>query len=133
VLFTKVEAPPATQPQTAIWHFGWHVTDEEQTLARFKRSGTFLLPLYTTEEGGTVAISNQTWPGTGGVLGLTRAQIADAKGRGIKPTGGAGFGYVRGPDDVMIEYQGNMPAERFNHVHMYGSSRSARSSGISAT
>jgi catechol 2,3-dioxygenase-like lactoylglutathione lyase family enzyme len=119
VLFTKVDAPPATQPQTAIWHFGWHVTDEEQTLARFKRSGTFLLPLYTTEEGGTVAISSQTWPGTGGVLGLTRPQIADAKARGVKPAGGAGFGYVRGPDDVMIEYQGNMPAERFNHVHMY--------------
>jgi len=119
VLFTKVEAPPATQPQTAIWHFGWHVTDEEQTLARFKRSGTFLLPLYTTEEGGTVAISSHTWPGTGGVLGLTRPQIADAKARGVKPAGGAGFGYVRGPDDVMIEYQGNMPAERFNHVHMY--------------
>jgi len=119
VLFSKVDAPPATQPQTAIWHFGWHVTDEEQTLTRFRRSGTFLLPLYTTEEGGTVAISSHTWPGTGGVLGLTRAQIADAKARGVKPAGGAGFGYVRGPDDVMIEYQGNMPAERFNHVHMY--------------
>ena len=25
VLFTKVEQPPATQPQTAVWHFGWHV------------------------------------------------------------------------------------------------------------
>jgi catechol 2,3-dioxygenase-like lactoylglutathione lyase family enzyme len=119
VLFTKVDAPPSTQPHTAIWHFGWHVTDEEQTLARFKRTGTFLLPLYTTEEGGTVAISSHTWPGTGGVLGLTRPQIADARARGVKPAGGAGFGYVRGPDDVMIEYQGNMPAERFNHVHLY--------------
>src|SRR3954451_18212254 len=105
VLFTKVEAPPATQPQTAIWHFGWHVTDEERTLERFKHSGTFLLPLYTTEEGGTVAISSHTWPGAGGVLGLTRAQIGDARARGVKPAGGAGFGYVRGPDDVMIEYQ----------------------------
>ncbi len=27
VLFTKVAAAPATSPQTAIWHFGWHVTD----------------------------------------------------------------------------------------------------------
>jgi len=24
VLFTKVKMPPSTQPQTAIWHFGWH-------------------------------------------------------------------------------------------------------------
>ena len=27
VLFSKVATPPATAPQTAIWHFGWHVTD----------------------------------------------------------------------------------------------------------
>src|SRR5712671_4725749 len=27
VLFTKVATPPPTAPQTAIWHFGWHVTD----------------------------------------------------------------------------------------------------------
>src|ERR1019366_5392542 len=33
--------------------------------------------------------------------------------------GGAGFAYIRGPDDAMIEVQGDMPAERFNHVHMY--------------
>jgi hypothetical protein len=25
VLFERVEMPPATQPQTAVWHF-WHVT-----------------------------------------------------------------------------------------------------------
>ena len=27
ILFTKVATPPVTSPQTAIWHFGWHVTD----------------------------------------------------------------------------------------------------------
>ena len=27
VLFTKVDEPPAMEPQSAIWHFGWHVTD----------------------------------------------------------------------------------------------------------
>jgi len=37
----------------------------------------------------------------------------------VKPQGGAGFAYIRGPDDAMIEVQGDMPAERFNHVHMY--------------
>ena len=26
VLFNKVNAPPSTQPPTAFWHFGWHVT-----------------------------------------------------------------------------------------------------------
>ena len=119
VLFSKVDQPPGTQPQTAVWHFGWHVTSERQTHARFVKDGVTLLPLYTTDEGGTVPISSDTWPGTGGVLGLTKAQIADAKAKGVKPNGGAGFGYIRGPDDALVEYQGDMPAERFNHVHMY--------------
>ena len=26
---------------------------------------------------------------------------------------------MQGPDNAIIEYQGDMPAERFNHVHMY--------------
>jgi catechol 2,3-dioxygenase-like lactoylglutathione lyase family enzyme len=119
VLFSKVDQPPATQPQTAVWHFGWHVTSERQTHARFTREGVTLLPLYTTDEGGTVAISSDTWPGTGGVLGLTKVQIAEARAKGVKPAGGAGFGYIRGPDDALVEYQGDMPAERFNHVHLY--------------
>ena len=64
-------------------------------------------------------MSSDTWPGTGGVLGLTKAQIAAAKAEGVKPAGGAGFAYMQGPDNAIIEYQGNMPAERFNHVHLY--------------
>jgi catechol 2,3-dioxygenase-like lactoylglutathione lyase family enzyme len=119
VLFSKVDQPPATEPQTAIWHFGWHVTNVRQTLERFKRDGVTLAPLYTTDEGGTVAVSSDTWPGTGGVLGLTKTQIADARAKGVKPNGGAGFAYLRGPDGALVEYQGDMPAERFNHVHMY--------------
>jgi hypothetical protein len=27
VLFSRVATAPATLPQTAPWHFGWHVTD----------------------------------------------------------------------------------------------------------
>ena len=119
VLFTKVDQPPATQPQTAVWHFGWHVTNERSTMARLRADGVTLLPLYTTDEGGTVNINSDTWPGTGGVLGLTKPQIEDAKKNSVKPAGGAGFAYIRGPDDALIEVQGDMPAERFNHVHMY--------------
>jgi catechol 2,3-dioxygenase-like lactoylglutathione lyase family enzyme len=119
VLFTKMDQPPSTQPQTAVWHFGWHVPSERQAFEKFKKDGITLLPLYTTDEGGTVAINSDTWPGTGGVLGLTRPQIAEARVNGTKPVGGAGFGYIRGPDDAMVEVQGDMPAERFNHVHMY--------------
>jgi catechol 2,3-dioxygenase-like lactoylglutathione lyase family enzyme len=78
-----------------------------------------LMPLYTTQGGGFVFVSSDTWPGTGGVLGLTKAQIADAIAKGTKPEGGAGFAYMRGPDNAIVEYQGNMPAERFNHVHLF--------------
>ena len=143
VLFNKVATPPATQPQTAFWHFGWHVTDVRAALDRFLRQNVTLVPLYTglhpnaqsprvggpglpavasakeSDGAGTVFISSDTWPGSGGVLGLTRAGIADAKARGITPAGGAGFAYLRGPDDALVEYQGNMKVERFNHVHMY--------------
>src|SRR5438093_6168164 len=119
VLFTKADQPPATQPQTAVWHFGWHVTSERTAMAKLRSDGVTLLPLYITDEGGTVNINSDTWPGTGGVLGLTRAQIEEAKKNNVKPQGGAGVAYIRGPDDAMIEVQGDMPAERFNHVHMY--------------
>jgi catechol 2,3-dioxygenase-like lactoylglutathione lyase family enzyme len=119
VLFNRVAAPPATQPATAFWHFGWHVTDVRATLQRFLHANIPLLPLYTGEGSRTVFVSSDTYPGSGGVLGLTTAGIADAKAKGIKPAGGAGFAYLRGPDDAVVEYQGNMPAERFNHLHMY--------------
>ena len=119
ILFNQVRTPPALAPQTAIWHFGWHVTDVRANMARYQKDNVKLLPLYTSDEGGSVWVSSDTWPGTGGVLGLTKAQIADAKTKGVQPAGGAGFAYLQGPDGAIIEYQGNMPAERFNHVHMY--------------
>ena len=119
ILFNKVSAPPALEPQTAIWHFGWHVTDSRADMARFKATGVKLLPLYTGPEGGEVFIQTDTYPGAGGTLGRTKAQLEEAKAQGIKPAGGGGFAYLQGPDGATVEYQGNMPAERFNHVHMY--------------
>jgi catechol 2,3-dioxygenase-like lactoylglutathione lyase family enzyme len=120
VLFTKVDAPPTSQPQSAIWHFGWHVTNSRRSLETYKtRSKVELLPLYTSEEGGSVLISSDTWPGQGGVLGLTKGQIAEAKATGIGPARGGGFAYMRGPDNALVEYAGDHPAERFNHVHLY--------------
>ena len=120
VLFTRVAAAPATAPQTAIWHFGWHVTDSRASLESYKgRPDVKLLPLYTTDEGGSVFVSSDTWPGTGGTPGLTKAQIADAKARSVQPTRTGGFSYMQGPDNALVEYAGNHPAERFNHVHLY--------------
>jgi hypothetical protein len=107
------------EPQTAIWHFGWHVTDVRANMARYKETGVKLLPLLVSPDGGEVFLNSDTFPGSGGTLGRTRAQLAEAKAQGIKPTGGGGFAYLQGPDGAIVEYQGNMPAERFNHVHMY--------------
>jgi catechol 2,3-dioxygenase-like lactoylglutathione lyase family enzyme len=120
VLFNKVDVAPPLAPQTALWHWGFHVLDIRKTLAEFTtRPEVKLLPLYTSDEGGSVLISSDTWPGTGGVLGLTKAQIAEARAKGIKPNGGGGFAYLQGPDGVIVEFVGNQPQERMNHVHMY--------------
>jgi catechol 2,3-dioxygenase-like lactoylglutathione lyase family enzyme len=120
LLFNKVATPAPVLPQTAIWHFGWHVVDVRKNLALYKtRPEVRLQPLYTTDEGGSVLVSSDTWPGTGGVLGLTKAQIAAARAEGVKPAVGAGFAYMAAPDSALVEYQGDFPAERFNHVHMF--------------
>src|ERR1700724_3508654 len=87
ILFDKVDRPPATAPQTAIWHFGWHVTDIRRNReAYLARPEVELLPLYTGDGDGHVLINTDTWPGRDGVLGLTRAQIAEAKAAGVQPT-----------------------------------------------
>src|SRR5579884_1105214 len=120
ILFTTVEAPPPTRPQSAIWHFGWHVTDTKRSLDAFKdRPDVRLCPLYTSEEGGSVWASSDTWPNVGNTLGLTKAQIAEAKAKGVKPTGVGGFAYMEGPENILVEYAGNYPGERFNHVHLW--------------
>jgi catechol 2,3-dioxygenase-like lactoylglutathione lyase family enzyme len=120
VLFDRVDAPPVSEPQSAIWHFGWHVTDARASLDAYKsRPEVQLLPLYTTDAGGSVLISSDTWPGTGGVPGRTRAQIEAAQREGIQPAGGGGFVYMTGPDNALVEFAGDHPVERFNHVHLY--------------
>ena len=120
LLFTRVATAPPTSPQTAIWHFGWHVPDTRAYLERYRtRSDVELLPLYTGDDGGSVLVSSDTWPGAGGVLGRTKAQIVEAKATGVQPTRVGGFAYMRGPDEALVEYAGNHPAERFNHVHFF--------------
>jgi hypothetical protein len=134
VLFNKVATPPTGEPQSAIWHFGWHVTDVRKSLAAFQtRDEVALLPLYTTEEGGSVLVSSDTWPNVGGVLGLTRSQIAEARTLGAKPPGGGGFAYVAGPDNALS----NTPATTLPNASTMcicgRRSRYARCSGISST
>jgi catechol 2,3-dioxygenase-like lactoylglutathione lyase family enzyme len=120
ILFTKVYRPPPVEPQSAIWHFGWHVPDSRRTLETFRsRNEVEMLPLYTGDADGAVYISSDTWPGAGGVLGRTQAQIAEAKATGVEPTRVGGFAYMRGPDNALVEFAGNHLKERFNHIHMW--------------
>jgi len=103
-----------------MWHFGWHAVDSRASLEKYrKRDGLNLLPLHTGDGERAVLISSDTWPGTGGVLGRTTAQVADAKASGVDPTRTGGFAYMQGPDNALVEYAGDHPAERFNHVHMF--------------
>jgi catechol 2,3-dioxygenase-like lactoylglutathione lyase family enzyme len=119
LLFNKVAAKAPHTPQSAIWHYGWNVTDERAYMARFHELGTKILPLWTGEGDNFVEISSDSYPGAGGTLGRTRALLEEAKAQGIKPVGGAGFGYLSAPDGAMIEAAGNSPREYFNHVHMF--------------
>lgn len=119
LLFTKAKAPVGRQAQTAIWHFGWHVVDVRMNLEKYKQQGVQPLPLYTSDEGDTVLVSSDTWPGKGFAVGLTKQQIAEARAGGIQPRREGGFAYLAGPDGAIVEYQGDMSGERFNHVHMY--------------
>jgi catechol 2,3-dioxygenase-like lactoylglutathione lyase family enzyme len=119
IVFTKVDKPPLTSPQTAIWHFGWNVTDERASLADYQARHVSLAPLYTGDGDNYVYVSSDTWPGAPGSLGRTKEEIAEAKAQNLQPRGGAGFGYLNGPDGVWIEFAGNYPEERFNHVHMF--------------
>jgi catechol 2,3-dioxygenase-like lactoylglutathione lyase family enzyme len=112
MLFTRVSAPAPTAPQSAYWHFGWHVPSARDYWTRYNETSAPLMPLYM-DEGGSVTFSNQWWPGT-----LTKSAISAAKARGVKSQNG-GYGYLKGPDGVKSEFQGDLPAERFNHVHMY--------------
>ena len=113
VLFTHVLETPSAQPQSAYWHFGFHVVDAYERWTDYRERQVRLLPLYT-DDGEHVTFSGEWWPGT-----LTRAQAVAARATGRKPGGGVGWGYIAGPGGVQVEFQGNLPAERFNHVHMY--------------
>ncbi len=119
MLFTKVSQRPPLEG-SSIWHFGWHVPDSRKTLESFRaRPQVKLLPLYTSDEGGSVEISSDTWPGAAGVLGRTRAGIAEARAQNVQPAKSGGFAYMEGPDGALVEIAGNHPSEYFNHIHAW--------------
>jgi hypothetical protein len=116
ILFEKVVTPPPADPQmTAVWHFGWQVSDVRLKLEFYKSHPEVKLsPMYTTQDGEIVYINTDALQGT-------KQQIEQARTKGEKPRGGPGVMYIAGPDGALIENVGNMPGqlERFNHVHLY--------------
>ena len=119
IVFNKVTSAPASEPNTtAYWHFGWDVTNSRKSLETFKIQN-LLVPFYTDDQGDFVAISSDTYPYPPGLPGRTKTQIAEAKAQNLQPTHIGGNGYVFGPDHAIIEFTGNAPSERFDHVHMW--------------
>ena len=122
VLFNKVATPPVADSQiTPFWHFGWNATDERAKVKELQDKGYKFAPLWTGIGEGSVVISSDTYPGKGGVFGNgeTREQMAESERTGVKPLGGAGFAYLAGPDNALVEVAGNNDQERFNHIHMW--------------
>lgn len=109
-----------TGPQSALWHFGWQVTDSRATTANFlSRCEVPSRPLYTGIDDGHVPISSDTWFKTGEALGVTLERLDALRTADAPIPGGAGFAYFGGPDDALFEIIGDMADERIDHVHMW--------------
>lgn len=109
-----------TEPQSALWHFGWQVTDSRATTSDFlSRGDVSSRPLYTGIDDNSVPISSDTWFKTGETLGVTRDRLNELSAANAPVPGGAGFAYFMGPDDTLFEIIGDMATERIDHVHMW--------------
>jgi len=114
LLFTKVNRPPPTQPQSAIWHFGWNTPDSRAYLERFHTMKLDVAPMYADPERTVIEISSDALPNF-----PTTARIGELRSQGVQPLRIGGFQYLRGPDGSLVENAGNFPSEYFNHVHMF--------------
>ena len=120
ILINRVTTPPPAAPETAYWHFGWHVPHAHERMEELRgQHGLNLLPLYTGAGAAAVFISSDTWPAHPGTLGRTKREVEEAQASGIEPRRQGGFAYLRGPDGALVELAGDFETEFFNHVHMF--------------
>jgi hypothetical protein len=126
ILFNKVATAPTnelTGPQTSVWHFGWNTPNSREYNANFRKMGLTIAQMWNGSDADAklVDLSGDvpTVPGSGFP---TQEQVLELRAKGAKvdpTTTPGGFGYLRGPDGVMIENAQSGQVERFNHVHMY--------------
>jgi hypothetical protein len=126
ILFTKVATPPTnelTGPQTSVWHFGWNTPNSREYNANFRKMGLTIAQMWNGSDADAklVDLSGDVPNPPGGGF-PTQEQVLELRAKGAKTDPNVtpgGFGYLRGPDGVMIENAQSGNAERFNHVHMY--------------
>jgi hypothetical protein len=125
ILFSKVATAPTnelTGPQTSVWHFGWNTPNSREYNANFRKMGLTIAQMWNGSDADArlVDLSGDVPTPPGGGF-PTQEQVLELRAKGVKadPNGSGGFGYLRGPDGVMIENAQSGNAERFNHVHMY--------------
>jgi hypothetical protein len=125
ILFTRVSTPPSnelTGPQTSVWHFGWNTPNSREYNANFRKMGLSIAQMWNGSDADAklVDLSGDVPTTPGGFP--TEEQVLELRAKGVKVDPNAvpgGFGYLRGPDGVMIENAQSGNEERFNHVHMY--------------
>jgi len=126
ILFNKVSQPPTnelTGPQTSVWHFGWNTPNSREYNANFRKMGLTIAQMWNGSDADAklVDLSGDIPTPPGGGF-PTQEQVLELRAKGAKNDPAVvpgGFGYLRGPDGVMIENAQSGTTERFNHVHMY--------------
>ena len=112
-----------TGPQTSVWHFGWNTPNSREYNATFRTMALTIAQMWNgnDDESELVDLSGDVPSPPGGAFRMME-QVLELRGKGanVDPavTPG-GFGYLRGPDGVIIENAQSGTVERFNHVHMY--------------
>ena len=112
-----------TGPQTSVWHFGWNTPNSREYNANFRKMGLTIAQMWNGSDADAklVDLSGDVPMVPGGGF-PTEEQVLELRAKGAKVDPNVtpgGFGYLRGPDGVMIENAQSGTVERFNHVHMY--------------
>jgi hypothetical protein len=99
ILFTKVNAPAPTEPQSAFLRHVFSVSDVRELVRQLRSMKMDVRPLYTLD-GTTVEVSTDTYQN-----GLTRTAYEEAKATGTlaPPSRNGGYIIFWGPENVLIE------------------------------